>query len=60
MIAERVLRQRYDLPTLQRFWMQVMKTDNCWEWTGPYSVRGRPRFHVAPKVAITAHRFIYA
>jgi len=45
-------------PPEKRFWNQVKKTENCWEWTGATSRAGYGQFHANGKT-IYAHRFSY-
>ncbi len=59
MRAQRIRRHSYRRPTIERFWLQVSKTETCWLWTGPFTTRGRPRFWTAPKQGVYAHRYIY-
>lgn len=49
-------------PTVLRFWARVVKTDRCWEWTGPtYQVSGygQTTGQIFGKQSMTAHRFAW-
>lgn len=46
------------LALVDRFWSQVDKTGNCWEWTGGRTTDGYGTFWIAGK-AVRAHRFSY-
>lgn len=55
----RAQRHSYRRPPLERFWLNVIKTERCWLWTGPLSAQGRPIFQIAPKKPVRAYRYIY-
>ena len=50
------------LPTTQRFFTRVKKTESCWLWTGGKDKDGYGRFHgeVAGMTFLLAHRYSYA
>ena len=47
-----------NVPLVDRFWMKVVKGDDCWEWIGARNPSGHGRFWVAGKNA-PAHVFSY-
>lgn len=45
------------LSTFERFWLQVQKSDDCWNWVGAGGKYGN--FHLAPGERIAAHVYAY-
>lgn len=45
------------LPSEERFWASVQKTDNCWEWMGSKVKKGYGRFSYQGHKDDYAHRF---
>lgn len=46
------------LPTEERFWSHVDKTEGCWRWTAAHGTTGYGLFKVGGRM-VRAHRFIY-
>lgn len=44
---------------MERFWNNVLKTDNCWLWQGSVNNKGYGMFAVETGVSCSAHRFSY-
>ena len=48
------------IPTEERFWRKVNKTDRCWLWTGALTGKGYGSFgQTPPGGSVLAHRFAY-
>lgn len=56
---KRVILGRPPTPVMVRFWNQVRKTDNCWEWIGAKDGDGYGQFTTTNKKNNRAHRFSY-
>lgn len=56
--GEAALRPSRLVPTIERFWAKVDKTDDCWLWTGVRISNGYGSFRVEGAMRL-AHRFAY-
>lgn len=50
---------RKTIPAPERFWQKVVKTDECWLWTGSTDRKGYGHFRVGPGAYMLAHRYSF-
>lgn len=47
------------IPTAERFWSKVHRTDDCWLWTDALNAKGYGQFKLGPGRMVKPHRMAY-